>query len=244
MPQSIIKILVHIVFSTKDRRPLISYEGYGCAGGLVTTLQGERVPIPGTENFARRTQKSYADILGRMFKAETYEWNGSTVYSTVVSSFDGRDQVTRSRHYSGNTASGTYQDTTATFDGHGRLYQSHRPEQRDSSNNLKYTTYTYNPDDSILSVEDGRGAVKNFAYNSRGLTTAITWDVPYGSGIHDPANVAFSYDNLGNRTSMTDGLGTVDYTYNSLSQLLSEVAFILSLMKAEFRPHTLSGERI
>ena len=56
-----------------DSDVLISYEGCGCAGGQVTTIEGERVPIPGTSNFARRKQKVYEDILGKTFKTETYE---------------------------------------------------------------------------------------------------------------------------------------------------------------------------
>ena len=137
-----------------DSDILISYEGCGCAGGQVTTIEGELVPRTDTTGNARRKQKVYEDILGRAFKTETFEWDGTTVYSTVTQSFNGRDQVLRTRQYAGSTSSSTYQDTTATFDGHGRLYQSHRPEQRDPSNNLKYTTYNYNPDDSIQSVTD------------------------------------------------------------------------------------------
>lgn len=51
---------------------------------MVTTVEGERVPIPGTENFARRKQKVYQDILGRTWKTEAYEWDGTTVYATAV----------------------------------------------------------------------------------------------------------------------------------------------------------------
>lgn len=142
-----------------DSDVLISYAGCGCAGGLVTTIEGELVPrTDGTSGNARRKQKVYQDILGRTFKTETYNWNG-TVYSTSLASFNERDQVLRSRQYAGDTSSTTFQDTTVTFDGHGRMASSHRPEQRDNSNNLKYTTYNYNADDSISSVTDGRGAV-------------------------------------------------------------------------------------
>jgi len=151
-----------------DSDVLISYEGCGCAGGMVTTIEGERVPIPGTENFARRKQKVYQDILGRTWKTEAYEWDGTTLYATAVNTFNGRDQVTRTREFAGSASSETFQDTTATFDGHGRLKTSHRPEQR-SGETLKYTTYNYNPDDSILNITDGRGVVTNYTYNSRGL---------------------------------------------------------------------------
>ncbi|HMO82528.1 MAG TPA: hypothetical protein PKD24_17270, partial [Pyrinomonadaceae bacterium] len=208
--------------SANDSDVFISYEGCGCAGGLVTTIEGELVPRTDTTGNARRKQKAYADILGRTYKTETYEWDGSTVYSTIVNTFNGRDQVTLSRQYAGNSSSGTYQDTIATFDGHGRLKTSHRPEQRDSSNDPTFTTYNYNADDSISSVVDARGAATHYEYNSRGLAEEISWTVPGESNIEVPTTVEFTYDDLGNRTQMTDGLGTVSYEYDELSRLVSE----------------------
>jgi hypothetical protein len=142
-------------------------------------------------------------------------------YSTVKTTFNGRDQATLVRQYEGSETSSTYQDSTASFDGHGRLATSHKPEQRDSSNNLKYTTYNYNTDDSISNVTDGRGVVTNYTYNSRGLVTNVGWNVG-STGITATSAVTFSYDNVGNRTAMTDGLGSVVYAYSSLSQMTSE----------------------
>jgi hypothetical protein len=104
-----------------DSDVLISYAGCGCAGGLETTILGERVPKDDGSGNARRKQKVYADILGRTFKTETYEWENGAVYSTVVNSFNQRDQVLRSRQFAGDESSSTYQDTLAIFDGQGRL---------------------------------------------------------------------------------------------------------------------------
>lgn len=42
------------------------------------------------------------------------------------------------------------------------------------------------------------------------------------SGVTPTSNVSFGYDSAGNRTSMTDGLGSKSYNYNQLSQLTSE----------------------
>ena len=50
--------------------------------------------------------------------------------------------------------------------------------------------------------------------------TGITYGVP--SGVAATPNVSFGYDAAGNRTSMTDGLGSVSYVYNTISQLTSE----------------------
>jgi YD repeat-containing protein len=197
----------------------------------VTTIQGELVPRTDTTGNARRKQKVYEDILGRQYKTEAYEWDGSTVYSTVVNTFNGRDQVLQTRQYAGSTSATTYQDSTATFDGFGRLATSHKPEQRDSSDNLKYTQYSYNPDDSIKTVTDGRGAVTTYTYGyqddtssseKRGLLTKIAYSSPETTNIPDPADVSFVYDSLGNRTSMADGMGNTAYAYDSLSRMISE----------------------
>lgn len=80
-----------------------------------------------------------------------------------------------------------------SYDGHGRLASSHKPEQRDNSNNLKYTTYNYRADDSILNVTDGRGAATHYAYTSLGLVEEISWTVPGGSSIEVPDDVTFTY---------------------------------------------------
>jgi hypothetical protein len=66
-------------------------------------------------------------------------------------------------------------------------------------------------------MTNGRGATTTFAYNARHLPTSITYGVP--GGVAATPNVSFAYDAAGNRTSMTDGLGSVSYLYNQLSQL-------------------------
>jgi YD repeat-containing protein len=130
---------------TDGKDTLISYEGCGCAGGLVTTVQGPLVPRDDNPSLnARRTQKRYEDILGRAFKAETYEWDGSTVYSTVVNTYNGRDQVVLSRQYAGTTSSETYQDTTASYDGHGRRVAQKLPQQ-----NSPGTVFACDPGGSV-----------------------------------------------------------------------------------------------
>lgn len=221
-----------------DSDVIISYDGCGCAGGQVTTIEGEVMPIPGTSSYARSKQKVYDDILGRQFKTETYNWDGSTVYSTVVNAYNGRDQVTLATHYSGGTSSSTFQETTATYDGHGRVASTHRPEQRvHIVGTLKNTTYTYNDDDSIASITDARGATKTYSYNSGGLTTSIAYTVPGSSGIIDPADITFEYDDLGNRTSMTDGLGEVTYEYNELSQMTAETRHFTDLASSTSSPN-------
>lgn len=201
---------------------MIRYTGCGCAGGLVTTTESESLSqysSPGVlVGAGRRKQKTYADILGRTRKAEVFNPNGS-VYSTVVSKFNERDQVLETKHYQGSDSSGVFQTTLSSFDGHGRLKQSRVPEFTIGT----YAEWTYNADDSTQSVTDPRGAAVHYAYNDlRGLLTGISYSVPQGSGITMTPSVSFTFDNAGNRTSMSDGTGTVNYAYDQLSRLQSE----------------------
>jgi YD repeat-containing protein len=187
------------------------YDGCGCAGGEVVVTRDE----------VGRRQKSYADSLGRIWKSQvlyvqpkTEALNGDgDVYSTVINTFNPRDQVTNSKVYQGTETSGTYQETTLAYDGHGRLSQQHAPQQ----NTGAVTSFTYNADDTTNVVTDGRGATATYGYNKRRLVTSITYTAP--SGITNTAPVGFSYDGAGNRTGMTDGFGSMTYNYDTLSRL-------------------------
>lgn len=218
---------------TDGKDQLFSYEGCGCAGGQVTTIQGELVPRNDQPNTnARRTQKIYEDILGRTYKTEIMEWNGTTVYMTTVRTFNGRDQVTKTRQYAGTTSSSTYQDLTMSYDGHGRMATRHYPIEDSNAN----TSWIYNADDSILQITDPRGVMTNFTYNNRGLVTQISYDVPTNqtSTVPDTPNVTFTYDAVGNRTEMVDGTGTTDYEYDELSRLTKETKSFTSLTGESF----------
>jgi YD repeat-containing protein len=60
------------------------------------------------------------------------------------------------------------------------------------------TTYTYNADDSVLSVTDARGAAATYAYNGRHLTTRVTYSASGGISISAP--VTYGYDSASNRS--------------------------------------------
>jgi YD repeat-containing protein len=173
---------------------LISYVGCGCAGGQVTTFQGPSVPRDDQPNTnARRVQKSYDDVLGRTYKSETYQWDGTTAYTTTINTFNGRDQVTLSRQYAGTSSSTTYQDTIATFDGHGRLKTSHKPVQ-DAN---KTTTYTYNPDDKPFTIIDATGARQTLTYDNRGRLVQRDFDMTVAQDIDYLTPVIYGLENGG-----------------------------------------------
>jgi YD repeat-containing protein len=197
-----------------------SYAGCGCAGGTVITLTDEGTVDAGVAK--RRQQKIYSDVLGRTTKTEGLNWQNGSVYATTVTGYNARDQVDQIVEYAGAEGSGTYQQTTMTYDGLGRLKTKHAPEQNAGT----VTTYTYDNDDLLSSVIDARGAATIYAYNNRHLVSGITYTAPAGSNIAIPPPASYAYDAAGNRASMTDGLGSVTYNYNSLSRMTSEVRYI------------------
>jgi len=104
-----------------------------------------------------------------------------------------------------------------SYDGYGRLKSRHVPEQSAGMS----TTWDYNPDDTVQKVTDARGATTTPSYsgNNRKLVSSVTHAL---SG--SPTIVSsFTYDGAGNRTSMTDALGNVEYQYDQLSQMKAEI---------------------
>ena len=63
------------------------------------------------------------------------------------------------------------------------------------------------------------------------------------SGVAATPSVGYGYDAAGNRTSMTDGLGSASYNYNQLSQLLSEARTLTNVGTFTLSyDHNLAGE--
>ena len=147
-----------------------SYGGCGCAGGEVVTLTDEGTIDAGSSK--RRQQRVYSDVLGRTVKTEVLNWQGGSVYSTTVNSYNARDQITQVRQYQGVEGSGTYQDTTMTYDGHGRLQTKQAPGETAACN------YSYNADDTLYQKTDARGATATYSHNGRNLVTAINYGTP------------------------------------------------------------------
>lgn len=207
-----------------------AYSGCGCAGGEVVTLTDEGTKVGADTK--KRQQKIYTDVLGRVIKNETLNWDGAgpngtggTAYSTTTKTYNTLDQVTLIRQFEGTTSSTTFQDITMSYDGYGRLKTRHLPHQKVDPNNsasTDHTTWNYNGDDTVQSIVDARGVITNFTYNARHLLTAIAYDksnVPTGANVAPTTSVAFTYDAVGNRTSMSDGTGAVTYHYDQLSQM-------------------------
>lgn len=220
-----------VTTNTNGTTKSVSYGGCGCAGGQVVTAQDEgQVNLVGPENtptLQRRKQTTFTDALGRPWKTQVSNWDG-TIYSTAIAAYDVRDQVTSLKQYQGTEAadgscpSTTCQETWTSYDGHGRVKQQKRPVESGPS------TWVYNNDDTPYSLTDARGVVTAWGYNNRHLVTSIAYTSPPNSGVAETSNVTFGYDENGNRSWMVETAttnyagGRVDYVHNSLNQLQSE----------------------
>jgi YD repeat-containing protein len=214
-----------VTTNTDGTTKTASYSGCGCAGRAVVTVTDEGTVVSGVEK--KRQQKIYSDSLGRTVKTELLNWDGAggfgtggSVYSSTVTNYNARDQVTTGRQYQGSESSGSYQETVMTYDGYGRLKTTHAPRQDAGT----FTSWNYFDDDTVQTTTDARGVTATYTYNDRRLLKTIAYDAP--AGVPDTPNVAFDYDAAGNRISMTDGLGYVGYTYDTLSQMRSETRTI------------------
>ena len=132
-------------------------------------------------------------------------------FVTFCPVLNARDQVTSVVE---QAASGASQITTLTYDGYGRLKEQQAPSQ------IVTTKYAYNEDGTVKNVTDGRGIITTLGYNNRHQVTGISYSQQ--TGITSTPSASFSYDAAGNRTSMTDGSGSVTYQYDQLSRLTSE----------------------
>ena len=142
-----------------------------------------------------RRRKLTKDVFGRLKQVDELNWDQS-VYATTTYTYNVRDQITQS--------SQAGQPRTFEYDGLGRLWKRTTPEQG-------LTTFTYNPDDTLYQLKDARNVIQTFSYNNRRLLTGINYNVSGDPSGHTAAtpSVSFAYNAAGNRTQMTDGLGTV-----------------------------------
>lgn len=233
-----------ITTNTDNTTKSVTYEGCGCAGGEIVTLTDEGLLVSGTTK--TRQKKIYSDVLGRTIKTEVWNFDGSgpggvgrSIYSTTVNTYDARDQVTLVRQFKGaapanyetdlNCPTNTCQKTEFTYDGYGRLQTKHVPEQQ--QNPSVVSTWTYNADDTVNTLTDGRGAVTTYGYagTKRRLVKTV-------SRVLGAANdtVIFGYDAAGNRLSMSHSVNgatqdSCSYEYDQLSHLISETKHINAL---------------
>ena len=77
------------------------------------------------------------------------------------------------------------------------------------------TTFTYDGDGRLASQTDARSITTTLTYDNANRLTQRSYS-------DSTPTVSFQYDAAGNRTQMTDGLGTATYTYDNMERRIDE----------------------
>jgi RHS repeat-associated protein len=89
----------------------------------------------------------------------------------------------------------------------------------------------YDQFDNLLYRTDARGVLTDYGYDGLNRLTSVSYNVSGATGVPATASVSFAYGNssscntahgagcIGQLITMTDGVGSENYTYNSLEQL-------------------------
>ena len=127
--------------------------------------------------------------------------------------YDGLGSLTRITRAAGDAANERAFDMA--YDGAGRQRSETQYPSWPLTSGALTTTLSYDGNGNRTSFLDPLGRTTNFAYDSVGRPTAVTY---VGGGAPD---VAYAYDANGNRTSMSDGTGTTSYGYDELDRVLT-----------------------
>lgn len=197
---------------------------YDAAGRLLTTTP----PDPdGSGPLHAATATNHYDNVGNL------DWSKDLNQHQTNYTYDAAGRVLTVQAPDGGM-------TTYTYDGDGSL-QTRKDDNNhittyayDNAERLTsitgpgtsppLTTYTYDSNGNVATLTDPNG---NATPASGDGTTSYTYDaanrltdITYSDSPTTP-NVHFVLDGVGNRTSMTDGSGTVAYVYDNLNRLLS-----------------------
>ena len=196
---------------------------------------------------------SQTDALGNVTAYE-YNGGGQVTKTTdacgntTVNTYDALGNVAAATDGEGNKTTYTYDGfgnllTVTTADGVKTTYEydasGNLTKQTDGAGNVtSYTynaanlvltktesgtvvaTYTYNGDGSTATMTDANGTVNIYVYNVHGELVSETATGANGA----KSTYTYTYNRVGDLTSMTDGSGTTTYTYDELGRVISKDA--------------------
>jgi YD repeat-containing protein len=145
-------------------------------------------------------KRSFENAYGKVSKIE--EVNDLYTYTTIYT-YSARDELTKITDHQGNNLEFSY-------DSLGRKTSQNDPD-------LGQILYTYDGVDNVLSEKDARNITVNKTYDQLNRITKV--DYP------NDTDTIYTYDGnsmLGTLTSVTDGAGSVEYTYDNRLRKIKE----------------------
>ncbi len=169
-----------------------------------------------------KQRESVMDAAGRL--SSIYEpdpTNGNSLTLQTSYTYNALDELTQ-------VTQGA-QTRTYVYDALGRLNSATTPE----GGQVCYGTLSgssclsdgYDNFDNLLYRTDARGVVTSYSYDGLNRLTGISYNVSGATGVPATASVGLTYGtnvsqyNNGRLITMTDGVGSENYTYNSLGQM-------------------------
>jgi RHS repeat-associated protein len=162
---------------------------------------------------AGKERKAVSDAAGRL--SAVYEpdpSNGNSLTNETSYTYTVLDKLA--------TVTEGSQTRTYSYDALGRLTSAALPEAEGVA-----TTFTYDNYDNLLTRTDPRNVVTTYGYDGLNRLTGVGYTIPQGSGVAATASVSYTFgtnpsqNNNGRLITMTDGVGSENYTYNNLGEL-------------------------
>ena len=208
---------------------------YNPLGNLTETIEQNGDPVNYqyntqglvlNETFADGTSEAFTyDAHGNTLTAQTFDANGASTGITKLSytsagelisiSYPGNLSLTFSYNSLGQRTSSVDQSgytINYIYDGLGRL-----TELTDGSNNL-IVQYTYNNLGQLQEKKNGNGTFTIYAYDAAGdLISEVNYANASGTTVN--STFTYTYNVLGEMTSMSDGGNVTSYGYDATGQM-------------------------
>ncbi len=222
------------------------YDTFGNATSA-TNRKGQKITYLYNTN-GQPTRKNYPDGSFVTYTYDSFNRLTSATDSTgtISMQYDSRDFLTQITYPTGQFFSYSYDsggkltqriDQSSTilnysYDTAGRLLQL-------TSGSTTLIQYTYDSAGKVTQETKGNGVYTQYTYDSAGQILSMMNYAPSGSSTL--SQFIYTYDSLGNRTSMTTLQGTTRYKYDALSQL---TAVFYSTGSVETYTYDSAGNRI
>ena len=196
-------------------------------------------------------RKSVADAAGRLstlWEPDPNNGNSLTLSTSYV--YNLLNELTQITQGS--------QTRTYVYDALGRLNSATTPEAGmvcfGTLSGSTCQSNGYDSFDNLLYRTDARGVVTSYGYDTLNRLTSVFYNVSGATGVPATASLGFTYGNdsscnsahgagcKGQLITMTDGVGSENYTYNSLTQLTQLQKVINGSTYTTSYAHNLAGQ--